>query len=182
MKNNERNLLLPISVFAIIGIGIGLMIVLGQQEPERTVADVISQKENTTAFLSAAAKADLLSGLDSQSTAVTVFVPTNEAFDAFEGYQDVLNNEDTSDLESLLEDHILAGQYTPAILTSLEEAQTINEKLLAVSVDEDGQIMIGDAMVIEEGTEVGNSIVYVVDKVLQPTEVEEDAAAIEVTE
>lgn len=99
---------------------------------------------------------------------LTVFAPTNAAFDALpEGTVDnLLLPENKEALANILKYHVTPGNLSENILTKLPKLGQANNQYVNVEVV-DGKPVIGGANIIAS-VPAGNGIVHVVDAVLLP--------------
>jgi len=106
----------------------------------------------------------------------TVFAPTNEAFAAVEGLDEILNNTET--LTAILTYHVIPSAIPSSdLLTSLQSAPE-GEGISAATVQganvtatlEGEAIAINEAKVVIPDVEASNGIVHVIDTVLLPPE------------
>ena len=127
-----------------------------------SIADTAAAN-NLTQLTGALTKADLVSAV-TEAKDVTVFAPTNEAFEAIAEVAAGLSVEELTDI---LTYHVVAG--TVAYSTKLEsgEVPTLNGANVKVEVSESG-VKINDATVVVADVLVANGVVHVIDKVLLP--------------
>jgi transforming growth factor-beta-induced protein len=151
---------------------------------DESIVDV-AQENGFTALLAAATKAGLVDELDDSAANLTVFAPTNQAFDALAktlGFSDagaMVNALDGDTLAKILLYHVLpvektAGQIvadgrtsTQATLYEFENGQT------TLAVDTTSGVKITDevlmaATVTGANVQADNGVIHVVDKVLVP--------------
>lgn len=127
-----------------------------------SIADTAAAN-NLTQLTGALTKADLV-GAVTEAEDVTVFAPTNEAFEAI---AEVAAGLSVEELTNILTYHVVAG--TVAYSTELEsgEVPTLNGANVKVEVSESG-VKINDATVVVADVLVANGVVHVIDKVLLP--------------
>jgi uncharacterized surface protein with fasciclin (FAS1) repeats len=151
--------------------------------PTQNIAEVATSS-GLTSLVAAATKAGLADELSASSTAgLTVFAPTNAAFDTlatrlgFTGGADMVEKLDGPVLANILSYHVLPSRKTAADLTSggatQETIYTFDGSAATVKVNTTSGVKIGDAVLTEAtvtSANVGatNGIVHVVDKVLVP--------------
>jgi uncharacterized surface protein with fasciclin (FAS1) repeats len=120
-----------------------------------------------------------LTGLDetlSSGTAYTVFAPTDEAFDAER--DDLLSDENREELIERLRAHIVADDVDSDRARTLDEALTVDGGTLDLSV-EDGELMVGDARVVESDIRRRNLRIYTIDELLEARPSESSIALID---
>jgi uncharacterized surface protein with fasciclin (FAS1) repeats len=116
--------------------------------------------------LQAAELVDTLNGAD----ALTVFAPTNDAFDAAAAADpagmDAMMADPTGELAQLLPYHVVEGQLAPAQLAG--EHTTLQGQTLTVEGAGDAFTVNGTAMVVCGDVHTDNATVYIIDEVLHP--------------
>lgn len=134
-----------------------------------TVVDVAAGSEDFSILVQAIEAADLAATLAS-SEAITVFAPTNEAFEALpEGVLDqLLQPENQETLRQVLTYHVLPQPVVAADVTT-GDVPTLANVPLAVVVDEaTGAVMVNNAQVIGPDIMASNGIIHAIDQVLLP--------------
>lgn len=152
------------------------------QTANMTVAGYIAQDQNLTRLAEALNVTGLYATLDSGGP-YTVFAPNNDAFNAL-GNETVnqLFNE-TGNLTTLLQYHVVDGNYTTADLMKMTENQTggqtgsqtgnsttlmtLSGESLNVTVS-GGNVMVENATITMKDINTTNGVVHVIDKVLVP--------------
>lgn len=134
--------------------------------PAETVVD-IAIDNNFTTLTSAVIEAELLPALTNPFTKLTVFAPSNEAF---EDLAEALGT-DVSALLSLpyladvLTYHVVAGEVLSTDLSN-GTVPTLNGELITVNLD--NGVKINDATVTTADVLSDNGVVHIIDKVLLP--------------
>ncbi|KAH9822843.1 TGF beta induced protein ig-h3 precursor [Teratosphaeria destructans] len=116
-----------------------------------------------TAFLGAANAANLTDTLDTAPD-LTIFAPTNAAFEAIGSG---LANLSTADLTSILEYHVLNGTVAYSSLLSNTTVTTLAGGTLTVTI-EDGAVFVNAARVVNADILLSNGVLHVLDSVLNP--------------
>ncbi len=127
----------------------------------------IGSADHTT--LVAAVQAAELEDVLVNAGPLTVFAPTNAAFDALpEGtVADLLKPENKSKLARIIKYHASPGKYMGDLLKNNMNLYQASGHYVKVEKSDDGEIMVGGAKVL--GTvEASNGVVHVVDKVMLP--------------
>ncbi|MFY1642280.1 fasciclin domain-containing protein [Methanoculleus bourgensis] len=151
---------------------------MSNQTANMTVAGYIAQDENLTRLAEALNVTGLYDALNTGGP-YTVFAPSDDAFNAL-GNETVnqLFNE-TANLTTVLQYHVVEGKYTSANLTAMAENQTGNQtgnmttlktlsgESLNVTVS-DGKIMVENANVTMKDINATNGVIHIIDKVLVP--------------
>lgn len=146
----------------------------------QTIADIVvasteADEPQFTTLLAAVAAADpaVLELLSDPTAEVTVFAPTDEAFAAVEGLEDIIA--DTALLTTVLQYHVFSGTVYSFQLgdivgdmgeTSVAMANG-SEAMISVS---DMGAMIDGANIIITDIEASNGVIHVIDAVIVPSE------------
>lgn len=119
--------------------------------------------------LVAAVQAAQLENSLSNAGPLTVFAPTNAAFDALpEGtVSDLLKPENKEKLAYILKHHVTPGNYGKDFLKKFKKVGQASGENATVEVKGD-DVYVGGAKIIAS-VPAGNGIVHVVDKVILPT-------------
>lgn len=142
-----------------------------------TVYDVAVGNEDFSTLIAAVDAAGLQDALADPEATLTVFAPTNEAFEAALTALGLTAEEllaDTETLTSILTYHVLGETVASADLAAAgtEEitVSTLNGEDLTVVVGEDGTVSFADqtATVTTADVEASNGVIHVIDAVLLP--------------
>ena len=120
---------------------------------------------SATAALKAAGLVDTLKS----SGPFTVFAPTDEAFAKLPAgtVENLLKPENKDQLAAILTYHVVPGKVMAADVVKLDEAATVNGKMIDVSVAGD-KVMANDAIVTKTDIEASNGVIHVIDSVILP--------------
>jgi len=120
---------------------------------------------SATAALKAAGLVDTLKS----SGPFTVFAPTDEAFAKLPAgtVENLLKPENKDQLAAILTYHVVPGKVMAADVVKLDEAATVNGKMIDVSVAGD-KVMANDATVTKTDIEASNGVIHVIDSVILP--------------
>jgi uncharacterized surface protein with fasciclin (FAS1) repeats len=144
---------------------------------EQTVLDVAVGNEDFSTLVAAVQAAGLEDALADPDATLTVFAPTNEAFDAALAALGLTAEEllaDTETLTSILTYHVLGDEVTSADLVAAGSEEitvtTLNGEDLTVIVGDDGSVSFADqtATVVAADVEASNGVIHVIDAVLLP--------------
>jgi len=126
----------------------------------------IGSKDHTT--LVAGVQATHLENVLVNAGPITVFAPTNDAFDALpEGtLETLLQEENLPTLARIIKFHAAPGNYPTRLLKDDQRLFMASGHYLEIHVEGD-KYMIGDATVLGS-VQASNGIVHVIDKVLLP--------------
>lgn len=130
-----------------------------------SVLQIAIGSEDHTTLVAAVEAADLENSL-SNAGPLTVFAPTNAAFDALpEGtVANLLKPENKDDLALILKHHVTAGNYSKDFLKKFKKLGQASNENTTVEVKGD-DVYIGGAKILAS-IPAGNGIVHVVDKVI----------------
>jgi len=140
---------------------------------EENAAEFAADNDDLDRLVSAASKAGL-SDILANTSPITVFAPTNTAFDNYlqTAGTDDIENTPASVLQDVLSNHIIGGDfesvnlqtgyYTTLNTTSFDEEVDV---LLYVNV-ENGFTFNGEAEVIEADNQVNNGTVHIINEVI----------------
>ncbi|MBD2231923.1 fasciclin domain-containing protein [Phormidium tenue FACHB-1052] len=134
-----------------------------------TVVDVAASDEDFSILVEAIEAADLTETL-SASGPVTVFAPTNEAFEALpEGTLDELLLPENQDLlRQVLTYHVLQDEV-PAAEVTTGEVPTAAGTPVSIQVDDaTGEVMVNEAMVVTPDIQASNGVIHAIDAVILP--------------
>ncbi|BDC99149.1 fasciclin domain-containing protein [Persicobacter psychrovividus] len=138
-------------------------------EPAMTIAEIATGNENFSTLVAAVSKFDdLTAAISSPDSDLTVFAPTNDAFQALLDSNPDWNSLDDIDeatLKAVLTYHIVEGSVFSTDLSD-GRVETLNGKF--VTVDLSNGVMIDDANVIIPDVEASNGVVHAIDAVLIP--------------
>jgi uncharacterized surface protein with fasciclin (FAS1) repeats len=146
-------------------------------EAGNSIADIVAGDENFSTLLAAVEAAGLTAALADPEATLTVFAPTNDAFDAaFEALgttpEELLA--DTETLTAILTYHVLGEVVSSEDLAAagMEEipVETLSGEELVVVVGDDGSVSFLDqtATVAEADVAASNGIIHIIDAVLIP--------------
>ena len=107
----------------------------------------------------------------------TVFAPTNEAFDKLpQGVLDDLRSDKTK-LSTILTYHVVNGEYRASDLKGMNSLTSLETGKLSVNTTETGEVMVGNATVVEPDIIASNGVIHGIDRVLIPSGVAENQIA-----
>ncbi|MFZ0491374.1 MAG: fasciclin domain-containing protein [Salegentibacter sp.] len=136
-------------------------------ESEPNVLDIAINSPDHTTLVAAVKAADLENSLVNAGP-LTVFAPTNAAFDALpEGtVEDLLKPENKAKLAYILKHHVTPGNYDKEFIKRFKKLGQASNQNIEVTVEGD-DVYVGGAKIIAS-IPAGNGIVHVVDKVIVP--------------
>ena len=138
-----------------------------EEAPTMTILDTALNNEDLSILATAVKAAGLVDALNAEGP-ITVFAPTNEAFEKLpEGTLEMLlEPENKEKLVKILKFHAVGGKVMAADLTTTE-VETLNGDSVSVVVT-DGKPTIGGAEVLNADVSASNGVVHVIDTVLLP--------------
>jgi len=140
--------------------------------PMKTIPQVASETASLSTLVTAIQAADLLNTLNEPGP-LTVFAPTNDAFNALPAglLESLLKPENKVQLAELLTYHVGPGRFAAADITDGLQIMTLDGKdnfaKLNATVS-GGSVMINDANVLTPDNMASNGVVHIIDKVLIP--------------
>lgn len=135
---------------------------------ENTVYTIVSNSPDHTTLKAAIDAAGLDQTLSDDDVDLTLFAPTDAAFDALpDGTVDALLMDPTGELTQILLYHTVDGIAFAGDLNDGQKIVTLNGKEVTVTINTDG-VFINDAMVTVTDLEADNGVVHVIDAVLLP--------------
>ncbi len=135
---------------------------------ELSIAEIAAGDENFEILTAAIEAAGLTEILSNGDLSITVFAPTDAAFEALpEGtLEELLLPENRDQLAQLLTYHVVDGEVRSTDLASGEVATLTGDSVM-VNVDESA-VTINDANVVAADIEASNGVIHVIDAVLLP--------------
>ena len=136
--------------------------------PETTIWDVVVNSEDHN-YLEAAVDAAGLSGALSGTDTLTLFAPTDAAFEALATALavEVTDLLALPNLGEILQYHVVAGAALSTDLSDGQEVATLLGETVTVTITADG-VFINDAQVVVADILTDNGVVHVIDTVLLP--------------
>ena len=137
-------------------------------EAETTIYDIVVNSDVHTTLETAIDAAGLDGALSNPDLDLTLFAPTDDAFDALpDGVLDDLLADPTGALANVLLYHVTVGSALSTDLMDGMEIVTAQGETVTVSIN-GGDVMINNAMVTTADIETANGVVHVIDAVLVP--------------
>lgn len=140
-------------------------------------ANIVETAEQAGSFGTLLAAADAAGLVDTLANGgpLTVFAPTDDAFDALpEGtVESLLKPENKDQLAAILTYHVLPRELTSNMLPGrrihVRTVKGSGDRTLAVTKSSSG-VTVDDANVISADIEADNGVIHVIDKVLLPSD------------
>ena len=155
---------------ATLAAAIGLAGSFGAHAAEKDIVDTAveaGQFETLAAALDAAGLVSTLKG----AGPFTVFAPTDEAFAKLPDgtVEKLLKPENKDQLTAILTYHVVPGKVMAADVAEIDEAQTVNGKMIDIEVD-GSSVKVNDATVTAADIAAANGVIHVIDTVILPPE------------
>jgi uncharacterized surface protein with fasciclin (FAS1) repeats len=163
-KGLKRSLL---SVALAAGLGSALAL---ETNEDITILQGLQEDENFTTLVSLLESSGLSEDLSAAGD-VTLFAPTNEAFDALAPEQLTMLSEDTAALGEVLQLHVLQGEYPVLDLSKAEEGSlsSLSGESYVIEQTASGlAVNDGDLVSTDVDNFYSNGVVHVVSNVLVP--------------
>lgn len=101
----------------------------------------------------------------------TVFAPTDEAFASLpdSALDNLLTEENKSDLQSLLTYHVVDGMVTAEDITTMEDAETLEGSTISIDTENGTVLLMGEnnARVTKKDISASNGVIHMIDTVLR---------------
>ena len=135
------------------------------------VVETAMSSDQFTTLVAAIQAADLGDTLQSAEN-ITVFAPTNEAFEALPDglLETLLKPENKDTLVTILTYHVLPVEV-PAAAVTPGSVNTLEGSPVDITV-EDGSVMVNEATVVQTDIEASNGVIHVIDQVLVPSSIQ----------
>jgi uncharacterized surface protein with fasciclin (FAS1) repeats len=137
-------------------------------EVTQSIAEIAASSDDFSILTAALTAAELDTVLGNADISVTVFAPTNDAFEALPAgaLEALLEPENRDQLIQLLTYHVVEGEVRSKDLTS-GEVGTLAGSPLTVMVGNE-MVTINQANVVTADIEASNGVIHVIDSVLLP--------------
>ncbi len=156
-----------VALTATIGFSAGTRAEEPKTETQTIVEIAAGNKDFSTlvAAVKAAGLVETLSGKD----ALTVFAPTNAAFEKLPKgtVEDLLKPENKQKLIAVLTYHVVPGKVMAADVVKLDKAKTVQGQEITIVASKDG-VMVDKAKVVKADIVAKNGVIHVIDSVILP--------------
>ena len=155
---------------ATLAAAIGLAGSFGAHAAEKDIVDTAVEAGQFETLAAALDAADLVSTLKGAGP-FTVFAPTDEAFAKLPDgtVEKLLEPENKDQLTAILTYHVVPGKVMAADVAEIDEAQTVNGKMIDIEVD-GSSVKVNDATVTAADIAAANGVIHVIDTVILPPE------------
>jgi uncharacterized surface protein with fasciclin (FAS1) repeats len=154
-----------VAAIAAVAISLGGMNARAAEKDIVDTAVAAGQFKTLASALDAAGLVDTLKG----EGPFTVFAPTDEAFAKLPDgtLEDLLKPENKDQLVAILTYHVVPGKVMAADVVKLDEAKTVNGKMVNIKVKGD-TAMVNKAKVTKADIAASNGVIHVIDTVILP--------------
>lgn len=136
-----------------------------EPEPEPTLVDIAAGDERFSTLVGIVQDLGLEETLATEE--LTVFAPTNAAF---ENISDAIPSLTNDDLEQIVTYHLLAGTVLSTDLEAQQDVEMLQGELALIQSSAAGVTINGFASVVEADLTASNGVIHAIDEVLLPTE------------
>jgi uncharacterized surface protein with fasciclin (FAS1) repeats len=159
------NLIVAVLTSAVLGLTVASTIARAAEKDIVDTAVSAGQFETLASALDAAGLVETLKG----DGPFTVFAPTDEAFAKLPAgtLESLLKPENKDQLVAILTYHVVPGKVQAADVVKLDEAKTVNGKMIDIKVKGD-TAMVNDAKVTKADIAASNGVIHVIDTVILP--------------
>jgi transforming growth factor-beta-induced protein len=141
----------------------------GNGNGEQNLVEVASDDPRFSTLVELVSDAGLAETLATEE--LTIFAPTNDAFDELFAILDENNIELTSEqLVAALTYHVTEGTIPSSALEAQQDVEMLNEERTLVQASVAGVLINGRASVIEADITASNGVIHAIDTVILPTE------------
>jgi uncharacterized surface protein with fasciclin (FAS1) repeats len=148
---------------AVLAATIGVAGSFGAHATDKDIVDTAVEAGQFQTLAAALEAAGLVSTLKS-SGPFTVFAPTDEAFAQLPAgtVESLLEPDNKDKLTAILTYHVVPGTVMAADVARLDEAKTVNGKMIDVEVD-GSSVKVNDATVTAADIAASNGVIHVID-------------------
>ncbi|MDT0676017.1 fasciclin domain-containing protein [Autumnicola musiva] len=127
--------------------------------------------QNLSTFAALAKMANMDTKLDFTGP-VTMFIPTNEAFQnmPLEEFNMLTDPNNKAQLARFLQRHILPSKVNAIDFDSSQAIETASEEEITIDTEMNGNVIyIGGAQVVKSDIDASNGVIHVVNSIIEPT-------------
>ncbi|MFP4088733.1 MAG: fasciclin domain-containing protein [Cyclobacteriaceae bacterium] len=152
-----------------------------EDEEVTTIADLAGDTDNLSVLLAALSRdaaADLLAAAADEDATLTVFAPTDAAFEEYLDANGHTSLDDVSDEElvAVLQDHIIGSVVASSAIENGQITEAQSGESLLFTANDDG-VFVNNAQVTTPDVTAGNGVVHIVDAVIIGANIPEGDAA-----
>lgn len=132
-----------------------------------SITETLAEDEVFEKFSRALERAGISEKLE-QNQFLTIFAPTNEAFDSWLAKQ-LLQPDNSSELAQVIAYHVVPGVVPKEIVeTGSGEVLTLEGSPVRININQYGEVRLNDARGLHPSTPASNGVIVRIDKVLMP--------------
>ena len=137
---------------------------------KKDIVDVAASNPEFSTLVAAVKAAGLVEALKSEGP-LTVFAPTNEAFEKLPAgtLENLLKPENKEMLISILTYHVVPGKVTSKEVAEVNSATSLLGQDIKVKVN-GSTVMVDNATVVSVDVDASNGVIHVIDSVIIPSE------------
>ena len=136
----------------------------------QTIVDIAQSDSNFSDLVDAVVAQDLAGALSDEDASLTVFAPTNDAFDALPAYIGTALENNPDLLTDILLYHVVGEELFAEDVLDERRIKTLQGESLRVSL-RDGAPFVDDSEIVDTDIDASNGVVHVIDEVLIPNSV-----------
>ncbi len=137
---------------------------------DKTIVEIASGNKDFSTLVAAVKAAGLVETLSGKDN-LTVFAPTNAAFEKLPKgtVEDLLKPENKKKLVAILTYHVVPGKVMAADVVKLDKAKTVQGQEVKITAGKDG-VKVDNATVVKTDIVAKNGVIHVIDTVILPKE------------
>jgi len=160
----------------------GTMEGAGEESAKKDIVELVKESELLSTLLAGIAAADKdemkekIQDKLKEKGPFTVFAPSNDAFMEFMQLRNLSPKDVLAlpNLKDVLKLHVVSGKFTAEDIVAKAgdekelQVPTLQGEEVKVKITDDGDVMVGDAMVVTPDVDAKNGVVHIIDAVLMP--------------
>lgn len=141
----------------------------GLDSPDRgsNIAQILDKRTEFKTLTSALAVAGLMDALKQEGRSLTIFAPTNQAFQNNAVYKQLLQPQNKEKLVRVLQYHLVASTVTPEDVDR-GEIKTLEGGTVKIRVTDEGVFVNDNVKAVEPSIQASNGVIVRVDNLLLP--------------
>jgi transforming growth factor-beta-induced protein len=138
--------------------------------PTTTIVDIAAGNANFSLLVEAVTRAGLVTALSNDNASLTVFAPTNAAFEAAGLNSATIATTPVADLAAILQYHVIGSELRAADITSgTQNTLLTSNSLIYINKSSAGAVKINGAVnVVTPDIDASNGVIHAVDAVIFP--------------
>lgn len=158
------------SLAALLVLSASSLVVVAQEAKtaDKTIVEIAAGNKDFSTLVAAVKAAGLVETLSGKDN-LTVFAPTNAAFDKLPKgtVEDLLKPENKKKLVAILTYHVVPGKVMAADVVKLDKAKTVQGQEVKIVAGKDG-VKVDNASVVKTDIVAKNGVIHVIDTVILP--------------